>query len=135
MIAISWHWLLPQFETIAPAWQNATTIVSYFLSMPCTVPSGPSIYLELSRAIDLVSLGILSWRSRVAGVGVGFVLSLSFNIASAFFSGSGRLRWPRYFLPLLVVMCWCWRFRVTEPAIQLSSQQPLLIQDELKKVA
>jgi hypothetical protein len=30
----------------------------------------------------------LSWRSRIAGVAVGFVLFLSFNVVSAFFRGN-----------------------------------------------
>jgi hypothetical protein len=44
--------------------------------------------LKAICAIGLVLLGILSWRSRIAGVGAGFVLSLSCNVVSAFFNGN-----------------------------------------------
>jgi hypothetical protein len=119
-----------------PVPQNAITMVSISLSMVCTMPTRSQLLhqpyragLEIICALGLVLLGILSWRSRIAGVGVGFVLSLSFNIVQAFFRGNappemakaasnlGQLSFPvggHGFV--LVVMDLCWRFRDTEPA-------------------
>jgi hypothetical protein len=82
----------------------------------------------------------LSWRSRIAGVAIGFVLFLSFNVLSAFFRGNAPPRLVHLagscgqLSYLFVFVYWCWRFRNIEPVVQWSTEQTQLIKDELMKV-
>src|SRR5450432_1590579 len=81
----------------------------------------------------------LSWRTRIAGVALGFVLFLSFNVVSAFSQANTRpevariFRGSGQFSYLLVFIYWCWRFRKYEPAVQLSTSQTQSIKDELMR--
>ncbi len=137
-------WILPSCAMVligAATFQighNATYIVRIMATAERMLISAILVFLLVLLGYS-TRLG-LSWRSRIAGVAIGFVLFLSFNVVSAFFRGNappwlaritGSFRQLSY---LLVFIYWCWRFRNSEPVVQLSSQQTQLIKDELMKV-
>jgi len=123
---------------MVPIAQRTTTIVKTFTAIERMMIAALLVALSL---LFLYSgkLG-LSWRSRIAGVAIGFVLFLSFNVVSAFFRGNA----PQWLVHLagscgqlsylFVFVYWCWRFRNIEPVVQLSTEQTQLIKDELMKV-